>query len=62
MRRDIPLLQGYPSIGCACSRCARAKTARRTLAQPEEECGIHILDGGIVRSPATRAEPTGQTR
>ncbi len=58
--------QGYPSIGCApCTSPVRPgedSRAGRWRNREKEECGIHILDGRIVRSAATKAEPTGQTR
>ena len=58
--------QGYPSIGCApCTSPVRPgedPRAGRWRNREKEECGIHILDGRIVRSPATKAEPTGATR
>lgn len=49
--------QGYPSIGCA--PCTSAVTegedprAGRWRGQQKEECGIHFVDGKMVRTGAT---------
>jgi phosphoadenosine phosphosulfate reductase len=47
--------QGYPSIGCApCTSKVKPgedPRAGRWRGQQKEECGIHIVDGKIVRGP-----------
>ncbi|MGS4944512.1 phosphoadenylyl-sulfate reductase [Meridianimarinicoccus sp. RP-17] len=47
--------RGYPSIGCApCTSPVAAgedPRAGRWRGQAKEECGIHIVDGRIVRGP-----------
>lgn len=47
--------QGYPSIGCApcTSKVMPGEDPRagRWRGQEKEECGIHIVDGKIVRGP-----------
>jgi phosphoadenosine phosphosulfate reductase len=47
--------KGYPSIGCApcTSKVAPGEDARagRWRGNDKEECGIHIVDGKIVRGP-----------
>ncbi|MEL7097899.1 MAG: phosphoadenylyl-sulfate reductase [Pseudomonadota bacterium] len=49
--------QGYPSIGCApcTSKVAEGEDARagRWRDQDKDECGIHLVDGKIVRGNAT---------
>ena len=48
--------QGYPSIGCApCTSPVREgedARAGRWRNTEKEECGIHIVDGKIIRRPA----------
>ena len=48
--------RGYPSIGCApCTSPVAAgedPRAGRWRGRDKEECGIHIVDGRIVRDPA----------
>lgn len=47
--------QGYPSIGCApcTSRVAPGEDPRagRWRGQDKEECGIHFVDGRMIRGP-----------
>ncbi len=47
--------QGYPSIGCApcTSKVAPGEDPRagRWRGQDKEECGIHFIDGKVVRGP-----------
>jgi len=49
--------QGYPSIGCApCTSPVTAgedPRAGRWRDQPKEECGIHLVNGKMVRTGAT---------
>jgi len=51
--------QGYPSIGCApcTSKVAEGEDARagRWRGQDKEECGIHFVDGKMVRGPVRQA-------
>lgn len=51
--------RGYPSIGCApcTSKVAEGEDPRagRWRGQTKEECGIHFVDGKMVRIPARRA-------
>lgn len=52
--------QGYPSIGCApcTSRVAPGEDARagRWRGQDKEECGIHFVDGKVVRGPIPKGD------
>ena len=52
--------KGYPSIGCAPCTSPVAKgedpRAGRWRGQAKVECGIHIVDGKIVRGPLPAAE------
>ncbi len=47
--------QGYPSIGCApcTTRVAAGEDARagRWRGRQKQECGIHFVDGKVVRAP-----------
>ena len=60
-RHDLPrhplVARGYPSIGCApcTSPVAEGEDIRagRWRGQEKTECGIHFVDGRIVRSPET---------
>jgi len=50
--------KGYPSIGCApCTHPGHGEDARagRWKGQDKEECGIHFVDGRIVRGKASAA-------
>ena len=51
--------KGYPSIGCApcTSPVAEGEDARsgRWRGSQKEECGIHFVDGKLVRGPLTKA-------
>ncbi|MEL6583808.1 MAG: phosphoadenylyl-sulfate reductase [Pseudomonadota bacterium] len=61
---DLPrhplVAQGYPSIGCApcTSKVAAGEDQRagRWRGQDKDECGIHFVDGKIVRGPVPAAE------
>ena len=50
--------KGYPSIGClpCTTRVAEGEDQRagRWRGKEKEECGIHFVDGKIVRAPATK--------
>ncbi|QIE42228.1 phosphoadenylyl-sulfate reductase [Meridianimarinicoccus aquatilis] len=52
--------QGYPSIGCApCTSKVKPgedPRAGRWRGQDKEECGIHIVDGKIVRGPIKKGK------
>lgn len=52
--------QGYPSIGCApcTSRVAPGEDPRagRWRDQDKEECGIHFVNGKVVRGPLPKVE------
>lgn len=64
---DLPrhplVAQGYPSIGCApcTSKVAPGEDARagRWRGQDKEECGIHFVDGKVVRGPVADAPQPG---
>jgi phosphoadenosine phosphosulfate reductase len=51
--------RGYPSIGCApCTTpVAAGEDARagRWRGAEKDECGIHLVEGRIVRGPVRRA-------
>ncbi|SMX34706.1 Phosphoadenosine phosphosulfate reductase [Actibacterium lipolyticum] len=53
--------KGYPSIGCApcTSRVAPGEDPRsgRWRDQDKEECGIHFINGKVVRGPILKEEP-----
>ncbi|RED12969.1 phosphoadenylyl-sulfate reductase [Pontivivens insulae] len=52
--------QGYPSIGCApcTTKVAEGEDPRsgRWRDQDKEECGIHFVDGKIVRGPLNKED------
>jgi len=52
--------QGYPSIGCApcTSKVAPGEDPRsgRWRGQSKEECGIHFINGKVVRGPLPKGE------
>jgi phosphoadenosine phosphosulfate reductase len=52
--------RGYPSIGCApcTSRVAPGEDPRagRWRGQDKEECGIHFIDGKVVRGPLAKED------
>ncbi len=60
-QHDLPphplVAQGYPSIGCApcTSRVAEGEDPRagRWRGRDKTECGIHFVDGKMVRTPLT---------
>lgn len=57
--------RGYPSIGCmpCTSKVAQGEDPRagRWRDTAKEECGIHFVDGKMVRTPARHASlPTGR--
>lgn len=53
--RHPMVAQGYPSIGCApcTSRVAQGEDARagRWRGRDKDECGIHFVNGKVVRGP-----------
>lgn len=53
--------KGYPSIGCApcTSRVGAGEDERagRWRGQDKEECGIHFINGRVVRGPLPKDEP-----
>ncbi|MFV2003073.1 MAG: phosphoadenylyl-sulfate reductase [Paracoccaceae bacterium] len=55
LARHPLVARGYPSIGCApcTSRVAQGEDARagRWRGQAKDECGIHFVDGKLVRGP-----------
>lgn len=60
LRRHPLVARGYPSIGCApcTTRVAADEDARagRWRGTDKDECGIHFVDGKIVRGPAPRED------
>jgi phosphoadenosine phosphosulfate reductase len=62
---DLPkhplVAKGYPSIGCLpCTTPVKPgedPRAGRWRGKPKEECGIHIVDGTVVRIPAAGPAP-----
>lgn len=62
-QRDLPAhplaARGYPSIGCApCTTPVRPgedPRAGRWRGRAKEECGIHVIDGRILRLPGDAA-------
>lgn len=62
-RHDLPrhplVAHGYPSIGCApcTSPVAQGEDPRagRWRGEQKQECGIHFVDGKMVREPLRRA-------
>lgn len=55
LRRHPLVAKGYPSIGCSpCTSPVKAgedPRAGRWRGEQKEECGIHFIDGRIVRGP-----------